>query len=143
MAKFVKKDIAAIRGKQRFVQLVILDDQTNLKTLNVDNEQGVWDSYEANLEPKYAGAIRGITSIMDLKANLQSLPKEKFKDITPDGELVKEYEFKYQDLRAYGIKLPNEVMMILGGYKNQQSSDISKFRSLKEQYLKSIEKQKK
>jgi hypothetical protein len=75
---------------------------------------------------------------MSFIANLNSLPHSKFKDITPDKEEIKEYEFKSKHLRIYCIKKPNGKIIILGGYKNNQSSDIIKFRSIKQQYLKSL-----
>lgn len=75
---------------------------------------------------------------MDGVANLNSVSEEKFKDITPSGDKIKEYEFKSGDLRVYGIKIPNGKLIVLGGFKNQQNSDITKFRSLKIEYLQSI-----
>ena len=56
-------------------------------------------------------------------------------NITPHGEIVKEYEFKNGDLRVYAIKDFNGKIIILGGYKNTQQTDINRFRSLKAQYL--------
>jgi hypothetical protein len=75
---------------------------------------------------------------MNRVANLQSVPKEKFRDVTPHGQSCKEYEFKFGDLRVLSIKITNGQLVLLGGYKNQQSSDFIKFRSLKAQYLESI-----
>jgi hypothetical protein len=75
---------------------------------------------------------------MNRDANMQSLGDTKFRDVTPDGELVKEYEIKYQDLRAFAIKVPNGKLVLLGGYKNNQKSDFSRFRSIKKHYLESL-----
>ncbi len=77
-------------------------------------------------------------SYMEYAANGSSLTQEKFKDVTPDGELVKEYEFKSKHLRVYAIKKPNGKIIILGGFKNTQKADFKLFRSIKQQYLDSL-----
>lgn len=116
MAKFVLKNIEAVKGKQQFKQLVILDDNEDAdkiqKTIffNEANNNhveinGVLDDYENNLEAKYKSSFTGIISIMNRVASLQGVPDTKFKDITPKGEAVKEYEFKYQDLRVFAISI--------------------------------------
>ena len=73
-------------------------------------------------------------------ANLNSLPKNKFRDITPNKELVKEYEFKKGDLRVFAIKTEGGQIVVLGGYKNSQKADIKKFQELKKRYLKTLKK---
>jgi hypothetical protein len=154
MGKFVTKTICTINGKQEFRQLIIVDDKTNIDRLQLEIDtgehakkeieiEGVFDEYENSLESKYKGSLNGLIAIMDRVANLEPVAKEKFRDVTPDGELVKEYEFKYQDIRVYAIKMPNGKLILLGGFKNQQKSDFSKFRSLKKQYLDSIQPKKK
>lgn len=143
MTKFVIKRIEEVQGKQRFDQLVILPDSRNSTGIDSNNLVGEWDGYENRLEERYRPSFRGLLAIMNRIANLESVPKEKFKDITPSGETVKEFEIKFQDLRAYGIKMPNGRLMILGGYKNSQKADISKFRGLKRKYLEFVESQKK
>lgn len=80
----------------------------------------------------------GLLAIMNRVANLQPVAKDKFRDVTPHRELVKEFKFKYQDLRVLAIKIPDGKLVLLGGYKNQQDKDFSKFRSLKKKYLESI-----
>ena len=146
MTKFVSKKISAIKGKQEFRQMIILEDNQNTDQIQkeidekesrneeVDNK-GVLDEYEENLEAKYKSNFRSLLSNMDRVAKLQSLPKTKFRDITPKKESVKEYEFKLEDLRVYAIKIPNGEMVILGGFKNNQKDDIRKFRALKKKYL--------
>lgn len=109
----------------------------DLATIN-----GIWDEYQESLEAKYEGSFYGLLSIMNRDANMQPLSEGKFKDVTPHGELVKEYEIKYQYLRAYAIKIPNGKLILLGGYKNQQKNDFTQFRSLKKQYLESLKSKK-
>jgi hypothetical protein len=150
MSKFVIKNISSILGKQKFKQLIIVDDKVDAAKLQAEIVQkeisgqeitikGVLDIYEDSLEAKYEGSFRGIISIMDRVANLKSVPVDKFRDITPDKELVKEYEFKYQDLRVYAIKIFNGKLVLLGGFKNQQDGDFSKFRSVKKAYLENFQ----
>ena len=146
MSKFVIKHIDAVKGKQQFKQLVVLPNtedaekiQGNILTKekmkeSVEN-QGELDIYEASLETRYRSAFISILAIMNRVANLQAVPKDKFRDITPDKSPVTEYEFKCKDLRVYAIKITNGQLIILGGYKNNQPADIKKFRSLKAQYL--------
>lgn len=141
MAKFALKSITAVKGKQQFKQLVIVDDNVDINRLQqeLDNGKtdidGVLDIYEMELEHRYQSSFRGIIAIMNRFADLQSISDQKFRNITPKGDLVKEYEFKYQDLRVYAIKMVNGPLVLLGGYKNTQSSDMTKFRSLKKQFL--------
>jgi hypothetical protein len=151
MFKFVIKNIEAVKGKQKFRQLVIVGDNVNTNELQArigarerDEKEvvikGVLDNYEDNLESKYKSSFRGIVAIMNRVANLQPVPETKFKDVTPNGELVKEYEFKFQDLRVWAIKISDGKLVLLGGYKNQQKKDFKTFRNLKIKYLESINK---
>jgi hypothetical protein len=141
MPKFVTKSIEIVVGKQQFKQLVIVDDRSDTLKIQeqIDKKEieidGILDIYEQRLESKYEKQFQGIISIMTRVANLQPVSNDKFKDVTPEKELVKEYEFKYQDLRVYAIKITNGKLILLGGYKNNQPSDYSKFRSLKKQFL--------
>ena len=79
----------------------------------------------------------GIAHTMNEVANRRSLPKEKFRDITPEKDLVREYEFKKGDLRVYAIKDVAGHIVILGGKKNSQKKDIRSFRAIKQRYLQS------
>ena len=164
MSKFVTKNIEAVKGKQQFRQLIVVADtvdvvklQSEINSLEERNRlieeknliepaeskvevmKGVLDLYEDSLETKYVGSFKGILIHMELVANLQNVSPKKFKDITPHKEKVKEFEFKYGDLRVYAIDLPNGKLIMHCGYKNKQEKDIRKFRSQKEQYLKSLE----
>jgi len=148
---FVTKAIEPVIGKQQFKQLVIIDEHTKLEDTNgekvemkniqakIDSGEleidGILDEYENNLQKKYASSFKRIIAIMNRVANNEPVPDDKFKEITPNGEHVKEYEFKYQDLRVYAIKIRNGQLILLGGFKNKQSKNISRFRSLKKQYL--------
>ena len=138
MIRFAIQEIFEVKGTQKFYQLVILNKSGG--SADKLNNAGVWNNYEEALEQKYGGSFRALLAIMDRKSNLLSLKESQFRDITPAKELVKEFEFKYQDLRCYGIKLTNGVLIIHAGFKNQQKTDIIKFRSLKKEYLNSERK---
>src|SRR4051812_9853040 len=125
MSKFVVKTVESVKGRQKFKQLVIVSDKEDVKKLQAEIDKkeqqqhevklsGVLDEYESSLEDKYVSSFRGILTLMNAVANLQSLPSTKFKDVTPGKEAVKEYEFKYQDLRVFAIKIPNGQLVMLG-----------------------------
>lgn len=151
MSRFVLKNIEAVKGKQRFKQLVTVEGNLNISELQAKIDarerdgkeeivKGVLDNFEDNLEVKYKSSFRGIVATMNRVANLQPVAETKFKDVTPKGELVKEYEFKFQDLRVWAIKISDGKLVLLGGYKNQQKKDFKTFRNLKIKYLESINK---
>lgn len=122
MPKFALQFVEAVKGNQTFEKLVV---------------DGVspFDVFENKLEVKYRRSLEKIYYYMNEVANNMALPSSKFKDVTPDKENVKEYEFKDGDLRVYCISKFGGKIIILGGYKNKQKQDFRKFRSLKKQYL--------
>jgi hypothetical protein len=95
-------------------------------------------AFEQDLEVKYKAELNTLLSIMDHCSNGGTLPKEKMRDITPDKEQVKEYEFKSRNLRIYAIHQPGSKVIIFCGYKNAQKSDIRQFRGLKKIYLENL-----
>lgn len=125
MSNFALSNINAVFGKQKFYQLKI--DGVN-----------VLDSFENELESAYKTEFERILSWMNHVANLKPAPQKKFRDITPESEIIKEFEFKSRHLRIYAIKDKNSKIVVFCGFKNSQTRDIRKFRNLKAQYLKSI-----
>ena len=138
MSKFVTKPIPAITDVKQYEELVILPDQTDLSKIDLKKVVGVWEEYENSLEGRYLSSFRSLTATMARDARLELIAKVKFRDITPHGEKVKEFEMKHQDLRVYAIHIPGGKLIILGGYKNKQDKDYKRFRSLKAQYLNSL-----
>jgi hypothetical protein len=122
MSKFVTKAMETVVGRQQFKQLVIVDDKVDAIKLQqqIDKREvsidGVLDIYAAELEGKYESAFRGIIAIMNRVANLQSVSEDKFRDVTPEKESVKEYEFKFQDLRVYAIKNNQRTVSFIGWF---------------------------
>jgi putative component of toxin-antitoxin plasmid stabilization module len=134
MHKFTLKTIEAIKGKQVFEELVI--DATSKDELKI---KGQLTEFARQLEgTSYHSEYKTILAYMSFVSELKSLPQSKFKDITPEKEEIKEYEFKSKHLRIYCIKKPNGKIVVLGGQKSNQKSDIIKFRSIKKQYLESL-----
>lgn len=126
MSKFALEKIESVKGKQVFYDLTI-------------DGVGQFSSFSNEVEEIYKSELLTINARMDLVSNLQRLPKEKFRDITPKKESVKEYEFKTKHLRVYAIHIENTgKVIVLGGFKNSQKKDIPSFRSLKSQFLKSL-----
>ena len=126
MSKFTLKKIEAIQSKQEFVQLEI-------------NGVACLDLFEKTLlEKMYQSEYRTILTYMEYLGNGGVLPDKKFKNITPEKELVSEFEFKSKHLRIYCIQKLNGKIVILAGQKNTQPKDIRKFRAIKREYLNSL-----
>lgn len=130
MAIFALRKVEAIKAKQEIDELVI-DGIGQLEAF----EQEIKDTHN-----RYQTELEMLFLYMDYVANGRSLNQTKFKDITPRGEQVKEYEFKSKHLRVYAIKKPSGKIIVLGGLKTTQKTDIRRFRSLKAQYLTFLEK---
>lgn len=125
---FSLKEYDIIRGKQIFYEL-FKDERSFLQEFIEDIESN----------PQYISEYKRIVSYMEMVANNNGVPDTKFKPLKGNKDGCKEYEFKSKHLRIYLIHLsPHGKIIILGGYKNQQAEDITKFRSLKKQYLSSL-----
>ena len=126
MPKFAIERIQVINCRQEFDQLFI-------------DGAGQLDIFEKDLnDTTYQSEFKTLLTYMEYLGNNKSLPKTKFRDVTPKGEKIKEYEFKSKHLRIYAIQKPKGKIIILGGYKTTQGKDFIKFRSLKRQLLISL-----
>jgi putative component of toxin-antitoxin plasmid stabilization module len=127
MSKFVLKAYNNVTGKVRFFKLI-------------EDTVCYWDNFcrEIQEESNFEDQLDAIIARMNDVANLRMLPKQKFRDITPAKEKIKEYEIKTSDLRVYLIKDDNGNIVLIGGKKNSQPEDIKKFRALKKSYLNAI-----
>lgn len=128
MAIFELRKIEAVQGKQEFDELVI-DGVGQLE---------IFEEILRNDQARYVSELRTLISYMQYVADGKSLAQNKFKDVTPNGEQVKEYEFKSKHLRVYAIKKRNGKIIVLAGFKTTQKADFKRFRSLKEQYLNTL-----
>jgi hypothetical protein len=93
MGKFALGNMDEIRGVIKFKKLIV-DGVCQYDVFCNQIKQ------DGNLSKQ----LIGIVSNMNQVANLQRLPKEKFRDITLERDLVKEFEIKKGDLRVYVIK---------------------------------------
>jgi len=126
MINFALQKIDEIQGKLIFYKLTV---DGNCEFDEFVNEI----KHEGNL----VSQLRKIQIRMQEIAEGKVLPKEKFKDITPKKEIVKENEIKTRDLRVYLFHRVNTGKVIVcGGKKSTQKSDIRHFRNLKKAYLK-------
>jgi len=82
MPKFATERIKVISCRQEFDQLFI-------------DGAGQLDIFENDLKgTTYQSEFKTLLTYMEYLGNNKSLPKTKFRDITPKGEKIKEYEFK-------------------------------------------------
>ncbi len=129
---FALKSLKSITGKQ------------NIELL-IENDVCFFEEFEKLIkerQTKYNNELGKVLQILERLANNKSLPNTKFKDITPQKEIVKEYEIKSRNLRVYLIKKTDGKIIVLGGFKNRQKRDIKRFRSLKSRYLEYINQSK-
>ncbi|GAB2562964.1 hypothetical protein [Spirosoma areae] len=94
MPTFALKKVEAVHAKQELDELVI-DGVGQLELF----EQEIKQKHE-----RYLTELQMLLLYVEYTANGQSLSETKFRDITPDGESVKEYESKSKHLRVYAIK---------------------------------------
>lgn len=126
MYTFALNEIIEIKGKLRFFKLLVGGtceyDEFEKEIIN-----------EGNLQTELTTIITRMHEIADLK----SLPKNKFRDITPKKDNNKEYEIKTKHLRVYLFHEKNTGRIIVcGGKKGTQQTDIKHFRNIKREYLK-------
>jgi len=126
MHTFALKNIEEIKGKIKIYKLLI-----NGNCVYDDFEKEV--ETEGNLKSELTTIVVRLHEIADLK----SLPKTKFRDITPKNENNKEYEIKTHHLRVYLFHEKKTGRIIVCGGKNgTQQSDIKYFRKIKKEYFK-------
>ena len=123
MNRFALEDIQDVKGQIRFKKLVIDGECPYDAFCKQIGEDG-------NLKKQLVGILNNMNQV----AQMKRLPKEKFRDITPAKEGVKEFEIKKGDLRVYVIKEQGHIV-VLGGKKGTQDEDIKQFRSIKKRYL--------
>jgi len=126
MYNFALQEINEIKGRLRIFKLLV-------------NGICEYDEFEREVESEgnfKSELLTIITRLHDL-ADLKSLPEKKFRDITPKKDGNKEYEIKTHHLRVYLFhdKKTGRVI-VCGGKKGTQSSDINHFRKIKKEYFK-------
>ena len=102
------------------------------------NENCEYDEFEKQIndEISYSSELVIIQTRLQEIADGKLLPKEKFRNITPKKELVKEYEIKTRHLRVYLFHEEKTGRVIVyGGKKVTQQKDMNHFRRIKKEYL--------
>jgi putative component of toxin-antitoxin plasmid stabilization module len=156
MSTFVLRKMETVAGRLHFFALHICKKCPFDGICKVSKEEaikkyecelGPWDIFADGLvkrNPNFKKQLITVYSRIDSLAQLQTLPKNKFKDITPPKDNVKEYEIKTPDLRVYLFHLEHLGRVIIcGGIKGTQNADIRQFRNLKRDYLLSLKKKNK
>ena len=125
MNNFVLVEIEEIIGQLKIYKLMV-------------NNNCEFDEFEKQieLEASHSSELTTIqTRLYDIAAG-KLLPKEKFRNITPKKEMVKEYEIKTRHLRLYLFHEEKTGRIIVcGGKKTSQKKDINHFRRIKNEYF--------
>lgn len=122
---FTLKKVETIQGKLTFYELY-KDGRSLLQEFITEIESS----------HQHKSEYLTIMTYMELVANNESVPITKYRPLKGNKDGINEFEFKSKHLRIYLIHLaPHGKIILLGGYKKEQTSDIKKFRSLKKQYL--------
>lgn len=126
--------------KYRLLRIEEIDGRQSIFKLECNGNcqfDEFWDKIEK--EGNLASELDTIQSRLEDVANGKLLPKNKFRDITPNKKTQKEYEIKTSNLRVYLTKVENQgKLIILGGQKNSQQKDINKFRRIKRDFFNTI-----
>ena len=126
MYTFALHEITEIKGKLKFFKLLV-----NGSCEFEEFEKEIIN--QGNLITELTTLITRMHEIADLK----TLPKNKFRDITLKNDNIKEYEIKTKHLRVYLFHEKNTGRVIVcGGKKGTQQSEIKHFRNIKKEYLK-------
>ena len=126
MYTFALKEIEEIKGRLKIFKLLV-DGNCSYDEFEEEIKN------EGNLKSELIKIETRLHEIADCK----SLPQNKFKDITPKNRINKEYEIKTHNLRVYLFHEKNTGRIIVcGGKKGSQKSDIKHFKKIKAEYLK-------
>ena len=125
MYKFALAYISEISGRLKIFKLIV-------------NNHCEFDEFEQKIAKEVSNALELVTIQVRLQeiADGKLLPKEKFRNITPKRELVKEYEIKTRHLRVYLFHEEKTGRVIVcGGKKTTQDKDMNHFRRIKRAYF--------
>src|SRR5688572_18894467 len=101
MSTFTLANMNQVSGRIRFCKLIV-DGSCQFDEFCAEIER------DGNLKKQLMGVFSRMSQVADLKL----LPVEKFRDITPVKETVKEFEIKKGDLRVYLIKEEGHIVII-------------------------------
>jgi putative component of toxin-antitoxin plasmid stabilization module len=125
MHTFALLKIHEINGKISFYKLSI-------------NGKCEFDQFEREIskDGNLKRELINVQTLLQEVADGNLLPENKFRDLTPKGEPVKEYEIKTKHLRVYFFyESEEERIIVCGGKKTSQKKDIARFQRVKKDYL--------
>jgi putative component of toxin-antitoxin plasmid stabilization module len=126
MINFALEEISEISGRIKIFKLFV-------------NGMCYFDEFEKEIaqEGNLISELRTIVTRLHEIADGKLLPELKFRDITPKNEKNKEYEIKTRHLRVYIFHESKTGRIIVsGGKKGTQKTDIKRFRKIKNEYCK-------
>ena len=121
---FALNEISEIDGKLKVFKLLV-------------NGKCEYDEFETQIktEGNLVSELNTIETRLHEMADLKSFPETKFKELKPKNANT-EYEIKTKNLRVYLFHEKNTGRVVVcGGKKNSQKSDIRHFRKVKEEYF--------
>jgi putative component of toxin-antitoxin plasmid stabilization module len=125
MVRFELKEIEEVNGKIKFFKLIV-DGNCEFDDFCKEIEK------DGNLKRQ----LIQVQARMEDVADMKRLPKNKFRDITPKKESIKEYEIKTKNLRIYLFHEEfTGKIIVLAGKKSTQKKDIRRFRKIKKRYF--------
>ena len=129
MSKFTLKRIDSVKGKIKIFKLLV-------------NGNCEFDAFCEVLErEKKDNVIGSLFATLEAYANIQMLPGTRFKELKRHkSDPIKDYEIKSGNYRIYLYKDPNGGIVIFGGARKNQKSDIKRFRAIKHEYIKNTHK---
>jgi putative component of toxin-antitoxin plasmid stabilization module len=125
MTTFALKYIDEVAGKVKIFKLLV-------------NNKCEFDEFENQVqtEGSYSSELVTIQTRLQDIADGKLLPREKFRNITPKKDFIKEYEIKTRHLRVYLFHEEKTGRVIVcGGKKVTQDKDIGHFRRIKNEYF--------
>ena len=127
MRKFALIKIEQVKGKINFLKL------------EIDGKCEFDEFCEALESTEERKVLISIYAIMDSVANLNLLPKTKFRELKGrrTSDKIKDYEIKKDTIRVYLFKDDAGNIVVFGSSKKIQKEDIARLRRLKEEYVKS------
>ncbi len=130
MRKFALIRIEQVKGKLQFFKL---------QTDGICEFDQFCESLERTGNKKQLSTIY---AIMDLVANLHYMPKSKYRELKGrrKSDKVKDFEIKKDDIRIYLFKDQSGNIVVFGGFKRNQTEDITRLRRIKSEFVNQISK---
>lgn len=124
MSKFALDEFNNVNGQITFYKLI-------------EDGYCYWNEFCTAIQEEgmYYEQIFALTSQMNDKSNLKSLPNTKHKSYATHVKGVSGFEFRTRDLRAYGISDKEGNIIIFAGKKANQARDEVQFRSIVKRYI--------